>query len=415
MTHTRVERARSDATVVAYLGFVGALLAVGIDTALPAFDEIRDEFDLADGSGEVSLSVTAYFLGMAVGQLPIGPLSDRFGRRPVLLATLGLYTVGAIGATLAPSFGVVLAFRFIWGLGAAGPAVISSAVARDLYDGDQMARVLSMVMAVFLIGPTLAPLLGEALLAVGPWSLVFSAAAGLAAIGVVWTIRFGETLPPEQRRPIDPPAIGRAIRTVLFHRASAGYMFAMVFSYAAFFVFLGSSQPIVDEVYDRPEWFAATFAFVSAVNGACVWQASRIMERVGAAHVARTAYLVSLVAYGVMPLAALLTDGVPAFAIWVGLVTITGTGSTIVSTTAISLALQPMERVAGTAAAMRGMLTLGLGSLLASVIDRQIDLTITPMAVGGLVYSAVGFAILLWARGGSLATVDPDARRDVAA
>ncbi|MEO0495393.1 MAG: MFS transporter, partial [Actinomycetota bacterium] len=222
---------RSEAGVVAYLAFTGALLAIGIDTALPAFDEIRQEFSLADGSGEVSLVVTAYFLGMAAGQLPMGPLSDRFGRRPVLLVAFALYLIGALGASLAPSYPMLLASRFVWGIGAAGPAVIGHAIARDLYTGDQMARVLSLTMAVFLIGPTVAPLLGEALLLTGVWQIVFLVGFVLALFGAAWTLRFGETLPDDRRRPIDPPAIGRAIRTTMTNRTSSGYILAMVFSF----------------------------------------------------------------------------------------------------------------------------------------------------------------------------------------
>lgn len=410
MTAAAPARARSEAGVVGFLAFTGALLAIGIDTALPAFDEIRDDFSLADGSGEVSLVVTTYFLGMAVGQLPMGPLSDRFGRRPLLLISLGLYLVGALGASLAPSFDLLLASRFLWGIGAAGPAVIGNAIARDLYTGDQMARVLSLTMAVFLIGPTVAPLIGEVLLLTGVWQLVFLVGAALATVGATWAVRFGETLPEDRRRPVDPSAIGRAIRTTLTNRTSLGYILAMVFSYSAFFIFLGSSQPIVDEVYGRPGWFAATFAGVSAVNGLCVWQASRQMHRIGAARLALLAYITNATAYAVMLVAALTTDGVPAFMVWAVLVTVTSTSGTIVSTTAISLALQPMERIAGTAAALRGTFTLGLGSVLASMVDRQIIDTITPMALGGLVYCSIGLAILLWARGGSLDVVDPDVR-----
>ncbi|MEM9464185.1 MAG: multidrug effflux MFS transporter [Actinomycetota bacterium] len=411
MTDVRSRSARSEALVVAYLGFIGALLAFGIDTALPAFDEIRDEFDLADGSGEVSLIVTAYFLGMAVGQLPVGPLSDRFGRRPILLGSLALYILGAIGATVAGDFTTVLISRFVWGIGASGPAVISYAIARDLYEGDQMARVLSLVMAVFLVGPTVAPLIGEGLIAVLPWQAVFGGAAVLAAVGMAWTLRFDESLPPEKRRPIQPASIGRAIRTTLTHRASTGYLAAMTFSYGAFFVFLGSSQPIVDEVYGRPEWFAATFAAVSAVQGISVWRVSRIVERVGTARVARIAYVTNLGAYVLLTIATLLADGVPGFAVWAVLIALASTAGTIVSTAAVSLNLQPMERIAGTAAAVRGVATLGLGSILASLIDRQIDDTITPMAIGGLVYCAIGLVILLWAEGGSLEVVDPDRGR----
>ena len=205
-------------------------------------------------------------------------------------------------------------------------------------------------------------------------------------------------------------AIGRGIRATLTHRYSTGCVAAMVFSYGAFFVFLGSSQPIVDEVYDRPGWFAATFAAVSAVQGVGVWLSSRVLGRFGTATVGTVAVTVNLAAYLTMGAAAIGADGVPSFWLWAVTITVASTASTITSITLISLALQPMERIAGTAAAVRGLLTLGLGSLLAAVIDRQIDTTITPMAVGGALYCGLALVLLAWARGGSLAVVDPDTR-----
>jgi len=401
---------RSLASVVAFTAFISALLAVGIDTALPAFDEIRSAFDLGRGSGQVSLVVTCYFLGMAIGQLPSGPLSDRFGRRPVLIGSLVLYAIGALGSSLAPGFGLLLVFRFLWGIGAAGPAVIAQAIARDLYEGDQMARVLALQMAVFLVGPTIAPLAGELLLRAGPWQLVFLVALALSGVGIAWSARFGETLPSHRRRPIDGPTIGRGIRATLTHRYSTGCVAAMVFSFGAFFVFLGSSQPIVDEVYGRPEWFAFTFAGISAVQGVGVWLSSRVLGRYSAATVGTTAVAVNLVAYLVMGTAALATSGVPSFWVWVVTITVASTASTITTITLVSLSLQPMERIAGTATAVRGLLTLGFGSVLAAVVDRQIDMTITPMAIGGAIYCTLAFVVLTWARSGSLAVIDPDHR-----
>ena len=401
---------RSLASVVAFTAFISALLAVGIDTALPAFDEIRSAFDLGRGSGQVSLVVTCYFLGMAIGQLPSGPLSDRFGRRPVLIGSLVLYAIGALGSSLAPGFGLLLVFRFLWGIGAAGPAVIANAIARDLYAGDQMARVLALQMAVFLVGPTIAPLAGELLLRAGPWQLVFLVALALSGVGIAWSARFGETLPSHRRRPIEGPTIGRGIRATLTHRYSTGCVAAMVFSFGAFFVFLGSSQPIVDEVYGRPEWFAFTFAGISAVQGVGVWLSSRVLGRYSAATVGTTAVAVNLVAYLVMGTAALATSGVPSFWVWVVTITVASTASTITTITLVSLSLQPMERIAGTATAVRGLLTLGFGSVLAAVVDRQIDMTITPMAIGGAIYCTLAFVVLTWARSGSLAVIDPDRR-----
>ncbi len=402
---------RSERGVIAFLASMSILLAFGIDAALPAFDEIRDEFDLAAGSGEVSLIVTFYFFGMAAGQMFYGPLSDRFGRRPLLLSGIGLYCLGAAGGSLAPTFEVMLAFRFLWGFGAAGPNVLSAAMARDLYSGDQMARVLSVVMAVFLIGPSLAPLAGDGLLVLGGWQVVFLAALVLAMIMSGWAIRFGETLPMERRRSVKPQAILAAVRLVCTNRASAFYIAAMVFSFAAFFIFLGSSQPIIDEIYGRGDWFAVTFGAISAINGVGVALGARLIKSFGAAAVARASFFGLVGAYAVLTVAALAADGVPSFWFWAAAITVTSTLSTIITTTCISLALLPMERIAGTAAAVRGVSTLGFGSILAAVIDRQIDTTVTPMAVGGLVYSVIGTGMLLWARGGSLEPVDPDLRR----
>ena len=184
-----------------------------------------------------------------------------------------------------------------------------------------------------------------------------------------------------------------------------GYILAMVFSYGAFFVFLGSSQPIVDEVYGRPGWFAATFACTSAVNGFCVWQASRHV-RIGAARLA-------LLAYGTN--AGGFADARRcAHERW--RTTLRRVGGARHRHIDIRHArfhhgdlARPAtdERIAGTAAALRGAFTLGCGSLLASLVDRQIVDTITPMAVAAR-STAGGPIALLWARGGSLEVVDPD-------
>ena len=189
--------------MIAFLAFISSLLAFGIDVSLPAFDELRDHFDLAEGSGEVSLVVTFYFLGMAGGQLFYGPFADRFGRRPVLTVGLAIYAVGATGAATATSMEMLLAARLLWGLGAASAMVLYTAMARDLYEGDQMARVMTLVMAVFLIGPMIVPALGELLLLTGSWRSVFVFGVLLALVAIAWSRRFGETLPDERRRPLE--------------------------------------------------------------------------------------------------------------------------------------------------------------------------------------------------------------------
>ena len=128
-----------------------ALAALGIDLMLPAFDTIRDHFGFADDSTRVAQVVTAFLLGMALAQFFYGPLADRFGRKPILYLGFAIYFAGAIGSTLAPTFELILIGRFIWGIGAAGSRVVSVSIVRDKYSGEEMARAMSFIMAVFII------------------------------------------------------------------------------------------------------------------------------------------------------------------------------------------------------------------------------------------------------------------------
>ena len=142
-----------------------AMTALGIDTMLPAFDDIREQHGLASDATQVAGLVTAFIAGFGIGQLPAGILADRYGRRPVLWGGLVVYVVGCAAAALAPSLGLMIAARFLWGLGAAGPRVAVTAMVRDSYSGAAMARQMSSIMAIFLIVPMIAPSIGAGLVA----------------------------------------------------------------------------------------------------------------------------------------------------------------------------------------------------------------------------------------------------------
>ena len=382
-------KAHSERRIIAYLAFVSFLLAFGIDTVLPAFDEIRDDFDLASGSGDVSKIVTLYLVGISFGQLIWGPVSDRFGRLPTLLVGVSVYGGGALLAAIAPSFAWVLAARLIWGLGAASTMVLYTAIARDLYEGDQMARVLQIVVAVFLIGPMVAPAIGELLLLTGYWQTIFASAVVLALIAIIWSRFIGETMDPRNRRALNPNDTITGFRAVFASRAARGYMLAMMFSSGAFYVYLGSGQPIVDEIYGHGDLFAAIFAVGAIVMGVGLVASSRLTPRFGARRVVSTAAWLMTGTSAVGVLLAVAGDGVPSLWVW-GPVTLLGiTWMTIISPTAMSLALTPLDHMAGTAAAVIGFVTQGGGAALAAVVNREIDDTVTAMSVGGVVYGAL--------------------------
>ena len=398
---------RSDRAVVAYIATMAVILAFGIDTSLPAFEELREEFGLRDGSGEVSLIVTTYFLGMGFGQLIWGLSSDRVGRQKAMLAGLALYGIGATGAALATSMNMLLVARVVWGLGAAAPSVLRNSIARDLYSGDKLAQITSMAMAIFLMGPAIAPSIGELILLSDDWRWVFAAAVPLAIGGMVWTWRFGETLDPANVRRLDARSIAIGARTFFGSRTAFGHSLAITAASGAFFIYLGSSQPIVDEIYGYGDWFALVFAGTAVAIGLTLWNSGRFIRRHGARRVALVAVFVMIATAAVFGSVSLATDGRPPFWFWFVAVSVFASFGTVSTPTMTAMAMTPMARVAGTASALNGVLSVAGASLLAVIFDRRIDHSVTPMAAGFLVYSIVACGLLLWARGGSDEIVEP--------
>lgn len=394
------QTARSERSVIAYLAFLSILLAFGIDAALPAFDEISAEFGLEQTGQSISLIGTLYFLGMAAGQLIYGPLADRFGRGPIIRLGLGFYTVGGIAAALAPNFELLLVARLIWGLGAAAPGVLRGAIARDLYSGDKMARVVTLMMAVFLVGPILAPFVGQGILTFAPWPWVFVASVVLAAIGLTWSFRFGETLDPANRRELDLGPILTAGRIVLRSRITVGHIAVQTLSGAAFFIYLGSSSPIITDIYGRGDQFALWFGVSGVVMVIGLLINNRLIERFGASTMILAAGGTLVVASAVGLVVTLAADGRPGFFVWLVWVCIVNALTTLVTPMANAIALDPMGELAGTASAILGFISLGGGALLAAVIDARIDTTVTPMLVGYVMFTSLAFVALVWARPG---------------
>lgn len=338
--------ARSEVAVVAFLAFVSILMAFGIDAALPAFDELRQDFGLDARGLSPAITGTPYFVGMAVGQLIFGVLADRFGRRPIMLVGLSVYALGALGSASAVGLGMLLAGRFVWGFGAAAPAVLRMAIARDLYAGERMARVVSTVTAVFLIGPIAVPFIGDWILLVGTWRAVFAVAIALAGLALVWAFRFGETLAPEHRQPLRFRPITGAFGAVMKTRATLWAIVAQAFFGAAFFIWLGSAQPVIDRIYGRGSQFTILFGLSGAGMALALLVNNRLIAR-----------------YGMRPMAT------RAAWVFVG---------------------------AGLASAVLGLGQLGVGSLLAALVDARIGATVTPMLVGATGFGAAGLGALLW-------------------
>ncbi len=364
---------------------ISATIAISIDTILPAFDEMSETFGLADGSA--SLSITMFLGALGLGMLIWGPLADAYGRKPVLWVSLGLFILGAGVSSLAGSFTVFLAGRVLWGLAAAGPRVIGLAIVRDCYAGDEMARIMSLISAVFLIVPIMAPALGEVILTLTSWRWTTGVAVLIGLVAALWLNRMNETLNPDLRQPVHVRRIIGNTRTVMTNRVTVAYTLGTTFAYAAFFPWLGSSPRIINDIYNRPGQFAALFAVNAALMAAAIIMAERLVKRQTAYWVVwRAAALATVASVGYVAVSVLF-GGRPDFFVWFAMASTLTLLNAAFSPITTTLAMEPMGSIAGIASSVTGAIVFIASALLSGLTDQFIDDSVTPFGVGFLVYS----------------------------
>lgn len=382
---------------VAIISLCMAVTALGVDTILPAYGEIRESLGLAEGATEVTGLITFYLMGNSIGLLPAGLLSDRFGRRAVMWGGLALYLVGAMGMMLAPTLTWMFVARFVWGLGGAGPRVAALAMIRDGFAGERMAKQMSLVMAVFLLVPAVGPTLSAGVLAVGPWQAVVWMCA-IAAIAVAFlVVRLPETLPETARRPLAGRALWGSIRTVLAEPGFVGYPVSLTALFGVFMSYLASSELIIDQTFDLQRWFPAFFGGLALFMLVAMLVNGRFVERLGLPRLLRITFIGNLISVAVLLAVSLATGGQPSFWLFVVLIAAVLFFQQMLIPNINAAAMRPLAEVAGTGAAILGMVSGTLGAVIGEVINRQFDGTITPLAIGFLVSSVVAISAWRWA------------------
>lgn len=377
---------------IAVLSMCMAVTALGIDTILPAYDDIRESLDLDPEATQVTGLVTFYFMGNSLGLLPAGLLSDRFGRKAVMWGGLALYIAGAIGSVLAPSLGVMFVFRFIWGLGGAGPRVASLAMIRDGFSGEQMARQMSLAMAVFLLVPAVGPALSAGVLAISSWEWVFWMCAIAAGVVATLVTRLPETLADESRRPLAARSVGRSLRTVFTTPGTAWYLLSLTALFGVFMSYLATSELIIDQTYDLQSWFPLFFGGIALVMLGAMLVNSRFVERLGLRRLLGMAFVASIVSIVALLVTSLATGGEPPFWLFVVLISAVLFCQQMLIPNINAAAMRPLAEVAGTGAAVLGMVSGALGAVIGELINRQFDGTITPLSIGFVVSGAIAFA-----------------------
>ncbi|MET9647979.1 multidrug effflux MFS transporter [Streptomyces syringium] len=387
---------RTSLLVTLVLGGLSALPPLSMDMYLPALPEVTDS--LRSPAATVQLTLTACLMGMALGQLVVGPMSDKWGRRRPLLAGMVIYVLATAVCALAPTAELLIAFRLIQGLAGAAGIVIARAVVRDLYDGVAMARFFSTLMLVSGVAPVIAPVIGGQVLRVTDWRGVFVVltVVGVLLSLVVWR-RLDETLPPGRRQ---TGGLGEALRTMrglLADRVFTGYMLAGGFAFAALFAYISASPFVVQDIYGASP---QTFSLLFGVNSIGLVLVGQINGKVLVGRVSLDKALAAGLAVVVLASVALLlmTSGVFGKAgllpIATGLfVLMSAMGLTLPNTNA--QALMRSRDAAGSASALLGTSTFLLGAIASPLVGIAGSQTAVPMAVVQVVCAVAALGCFL--------------------
>ena len=383
---------------VAIVAACQAMAASSIDLMLPAFKKIRADFGLPEDSSRVGWIVTAFFLGIAVGQLIYGPLSDRFGRKPLLYVGISIMMVSSAAAAVAPSLRAIFICRALWGLGAAAPRSLAIAMVRDRFGGEQMARTMGFVMATFMLVPVVAPSLGALLIRLGPWRLVFWAPCVFAGLLALWLTRLPETLPPERRRGVSPRDMLGALRIVARTRATVAYGLAACCLFGTMASFVGNLEVIINDVYNYDSEFPFIFGGLGIVLAIGSLVSARIVMRVGLQRLVRWGAMWFVAVNTGFLILAFATHGRPAFWMLCLSIACMMLGISVLNANTNTAAMAPVPQVAGMAAALLGAAATAAGALLAAIVNASFDNSVRPLAVGVFSFAVIAaFSVLVLA------------------
>ncbi|MEM6943103.1 MAG: multidrug effflux MFS transporter [Pseudomonadota bacterium] len=384
---------RAPLALLLFLALITSLVALTIDAVLPALDGMDRELQFASANDR-HFVVLAVFAGLAPAQALVGPLADAYGRKRVALAGLALYLVAALIGALATSPEMLIAARFLQGVGAAGPRVVSVAIARDLFEGRAMARVVSLVNTIFMAVPMLAPLIGQGLEALGGWRAIFGfyAFAALAA-GVWYLVAMPETLSERDRRPLALSTLFTTWGEVLRCRQAVVATAIIVAVFGAFTAYLATAQQIFEELYDLGPLFPLAFASLALAFAAASFINGKLVMRLGMRRLTAGGIALMIGASAAGTIVAIASAGVPPLWVTLALLALVFVAVAIVFGNMVALGTAPLGHAAGTATAFM----LAVGTLCAAgigtVIAQQYDGSPLPLFAGFAILGVAALAL----------------------
>ncbi|MEM7336038.1 MAG: multidrug effflux MFS transporter [Chloroflexota bacterium] len=387
------------AEFVTLMALLIALVAVSIDAMLPALPEIGAELGVRQAN-DSQLIITWLFIGMGIGQLFYGPISDSVGRKPIIYLGLGIFSIGCILSITATTYSMMLFARLLQGLGIAGPRSVAVAIVRDQFSGRMMARVMSFIMSVFILVPIIAPAIGQGILLFAGWRSIFGFYLVLTLIAFLWyALRQPETLLPESRIPFKIVTISAAFREVFSNRIALGYTIAAGLISGAFLGYLNSAQPVFQVQYGLGTRFPLIFAIIAISNGLASFLNARLVLRFGMrklSHGANNALALISILY---LLYAYQMQGNPPLWTFIAYFLVNFFAVGILFGNLNALAMEPLGHIAGVGAAVVGSLATLISTPLGAWIGLEFNGTVLPVISGFAILCVLTIFVMRWADG----------------
>lgn len=385
---------------VVIIASIMALNPLAMDMMLPALPDIASAFHITIAN-RPQMVLSTFLIGFGVGQFVIGPLSDRFGRRPVLLGGMTLYCIASVLAIAAPSFETLLLARALQGLGTSATRVIATSIVRDCYAGRRMASVMSLAMMVFIAVPVVAPSFGQAVLLLTQWRGIFIVLMVYGAAALIWSaLRMPETLPLSQRRSLAVREVLGAFRQTVTNRQTLGYALAAGGVMGSLFAYVFTSQQVFTEIYHLGHYFPIAFAAIAIGTAIAGFLNSRFVGRLGMRVISHGALVAFAAVAGTMLVAEKMHMlPLPLFMALSALMMFSF-GLMIANFTA--LAMEPQGHIAGTASSLYGSITTLLGIGIGVTIGQDYDGTLLPFATGFFLCTLAALGVVLVVEKGRL-------------
>ncbi|MDV5188987.1 multidrug effflux MFS transporter [Acinetobacter baumannii] len=373
-----------------------SIVSFSIDAVLPALGEVGRVFELKNNN-QTQWVIIGIFSGMTIGQLIAGPLSDAIGRKRILFTGIIIYFLGSLLCFTTQSFEWFLVGRFIQGIGVSGPYVASISIVRDKYSGAQMARIMSLIMMVFMVAPAIAPSLGQLIIHFFGWRDIFVLYMIYATVVGAWVaLRLEETLLPENRLPMRLQAFQEGFKEVVSNKTTMSYLLCAGFCFGGFIGYLGTSQQIFMQQFGKTgQEFSAYFAVLAGVMGIASFTNSKIVMKFGMRPICIYGFLslclISLIFLGIQLIG--VTVAFWMFMLYACILFLLF-GTLFGNLNAI--AMEPMGHVAGMASAIIGAASSVLSLILASIIGQLYNGTLIPMTCGFVILCGLAFMMTVY-------------------